>query len=56
MREHPDQAHLTYVRAEQLRTLAERTVGQALSLGYTAKEINAAFQAALAQWAKLKKG
>ncbi|MGB8644180.1 MAG: GntR family transcriptional regulator [Anaerolineae bacterium] len=55
VREHPNEAHLTYVREERLRTLAERTVGNALSLGYTEAEIRAAFQAALAHWAKLKK-
>ncbi len=55
VREHPDHAHLSYVRQEQLRTLAESTVGQALSLGYTEEEVRAALDAALAHWAKLKK-
>jgi GntR family transcriptional regulator len=55
VREHPDHAHLSYVRQEQLRTLAESTVGQALSLGYTKEEVHAALDAALAHWAKLKK-
>ncbi len=54
VREHPDEAHLAYVREEQLRTLAESTVGHALSLGYAEEEIRSAFQAALAHWAKLK--
>ncbi len=55
VREHPDHAHLNYVRLEQLRTLAESAVGQALSLGYTLEEVRAALDAALAHWAKLKK-
>ncbi len=55
VREHPDHAHLSYVRQEQLRTLAESTVGQALSLGYTKEEVRAALDAALAHWAKLQK-
>ncbi len=55
VREHPDQAHLSYVRQEQLRTLAESAVGHALSLGYTRSEIRAAFDAALAHWEKLSK-
>ncbi len=55
VREHPDHAHLSYVREEQLRTLAESIVGQALSLGYTQEEVHAALDAALAHWAKLKK-
>ncbi len=55
VREPPDQEHLTFIRQDQLRTLVERTVGHALSLGYTEGEIRSAFQAALAHWAKLKK-
>ncbi len=55
VREHPDHAHLSYVRQEQLRTLAESTVGQALSLGYSKEEVQAALEAALAHWARLKK-
>jgi GntR family transcriptional regulator len=55
VREHPDHAHLSYVRQEKLRTLAESTVGQALSLGYTNAEVRAALDAALDHWAKLSK-
>lgn len=55
VRERPDQDYLTHVRQEQLRTLAERTVGNALSLGYTEGEIRSALQAALTHWARLKK-
>ncbi len=55
VREHPDHTHLSYVRQEQLRTLAESTVGQALSLGYSKEEVRAALDGALAHWAKLKK-
>jgi GntR family transcriptional regulator len=55
VRDHPDHAHLSYVRHEKLRTLAESTVGQALSLGYTNEEVRAALDAALVHWAKLSK-
>ncbi len=55
VREHPDQAHLTHVRQEELRTLADSAIGQALSRGYSQEEVRAALDAALAHWAKLKK-
>ncbi len=55
VREHPDNVHLTRVRQEQLKTMMDSAVGKALSMGYSADEIQAAFDAALARWVRMKK-
>jgi GntR family transcriptional regulator len=55
VREHPDNVHLTRVRQEQLKSLMDNTVAKALSQGYTAEEIEAAFNAQLARWVRMKK-
>ncbi len=55
VREHPDNVHLTRVRQEQLKTMMDSAVGKALSMGYAADEIQAAFDAALARWVRMKK-
>lgn len=52
VRERPDNAHLTRVRQEQLKTLVASAVGKALSLGYTADEIREAFDAQMTRWAR----
>lgn len=55
VREHPDDAHLTRVRQEQLKAMMDTVVNKALSLGYTADEIKEAFDAQLARWVRMKK-
>ncbi len=55
VREHPDNVHLTRVRQEQLKTMMDSAVAKALSMGYAADEIQAAFDAALARWVRMKK-
>ncbi len=55
VRERPDNVHLTRVRQEQLKALMDNAVGKALSMGYTSDEIQAAFNAELARWARMKK-
>ena len=55
VREHPDNVHLTRVRQEQLKTMMDNTVAKALSQGYTAEEIEEAFNAQLARWVRMKK-
>jgi GntR family transcriptional regulator len=55
VREHPDNAHLNRVRQEQLKTMMDSAVTQALSLGYTANEVKEAFDAELARWVRVKK-
>jgi len=50
VRERPDDAHLARVRQEQLKTLIDGVVGNALSLGYTSDEIREAFDAQLSRW------
>jgi GntR family transcriptional regulator len=52
VRERPDNAHLTRVRQEQLKTLVDSAVGKALSLGYTADEIREAFDVQMTRWAR----
>ena len=52
VRERPDNAHLTRVRQEQLKTLVDSAVGKALSLGYTADEIRETFDAQMTRWTR----
>jgi GntR family transcriptional regulator len=52
VRERPDNAHLTRVRQEQLKTLLDSAVGKALSLGYTADEIRETFDAQMTRWTR----
>lgn len=54
VREHPDNAHLTRVRQEQLKGLMDGVIGKALSLGYPIDEVRNAFEAQLARWARQK--
>lgn len=54
VREHPDNAHLTRVRQEQLKGLMDGAIGKALSLGYPIDEVRNAFEAQLARWARQK--
>lgn len=55
VREHPDNVHLTRVRQEHLKSSMDNAIGKALSMGYTADEIEEAFNAQLARWARMKK-
>jgi len=50
VREHPDDAHLTQVRKDQLKAMMDNVVNNALSLGYPAEEIKEAFEVELARW------
>ncbi len=52
VREHPDEAHLAHLRQEQLNMMMDSVVNKALSLGYTPKEIKAAFEGEFAQWVR----
>lgn len=49
VREHPDDAHLAHVRKDQLKAMMDNVVNNALSLGYPAEEIRAAFELELAR-------
>jgi len=49
VREHPDDAHLTRVRRDQLKAMMDTVVNNALSLGYPAEEIKDALQVELAR-------
>ncbi len=55
VREHPDDAHLTRVRQEELKAMMDNVVTKALSLGYNADEVKEAFNAQLARWLRMKK-
>ncbi len=55
VREHPDDAHLTRVRQDQLKAMMDNVVTKALSLGYTSDEIKQSFDAQLARWVRMKK-
>ncbi|MDH7489380.1 MAG: GntR family transcriptional regulator [Anaerolineae bacterium] len=48
--EHPDEARLAAFRAEQLRQMMDHAILDALSLGYRAVEVRAAFLEQLARW------
>ncbi len=48
--EHPDEARLAAFRAEQLRQMMDHAILDALSLGYRAAEVRAAFLEQLARW------
>lgn len=55
VRERPNDVHLTRVRQEQLRTMLDGMIGQALSTGYTLDEIREMFDAQMVRWARQKK-
>jgi GntR family transcriptional regulator len=55
VREHPDDAHLTRVRQEELKAMMDNVVTKALSLGYNADEVKEAFNVQIARWVRLKK-
>jgi GntR family transcriptional regulator len=55
VREHPDEAHLSRVRQEQLKALMDGVVGKALSMGYTVDEVREAFDAQMTRWTRIKK-
>ncbi len=55
VREHPDEAHLSRVRQEQLKAMMDGVVGRAFSMGYTVDEVREAFDAQLARWTRMKK-
>jgi GntR family transcriptional regulator len=52
VRAHPDDAHLTQVRKDQLKAMMDTLVNNALSLGYPAEEIKEAFIVELARWVR----
>jgi len=52
VREHPDDVHLTKVRKDHLKAMMDNVVNNALSLGYPAEEIRAAFEIELARWVR----
>ncbi|MBI5030056.1 MAG: GntR family transcriptional regulator [Chloroflexi bacterium] len=55
VREHPDEAHLSRVRQEQLKAMMDGVVGKAFSMGYSVDEVREAFDAQLARWTRMKK-
>ena len=55
VREHPDVAHLSRVRQEQLKAMMDGVVGKALSMGYAVAEVRDAFDAQMARWTRMKK-
>jgi GntR family transcriptional regulator len=55
VRERPDEAHLSRMRADQLRALMDGVIGKALSTGYTVDEVRGAFDAELTRWSKDRK-
>lgn len=55
VREHPDNAHLTRVRKDQLKAMMDNVVNNALSLGYPAEEIKEAFEVELARWVRQRR-
>ena len=55
VREHPDEAHLSRVRQDQLKAMLDGVVGKALSMGYTADEVRETFDAQMARWTRMKK-
>jgi GntR family transcriptional regulator len=55
VREHPDDAHLTRVRQDELKAMMDNVVTKALSLGYNADEVKEAFNVQIARWVRLKK-
>ncbi len=55
VREHPDEAHLSRVRQDQLKAMMDSVVGKALSMGYTADEVRETFDAQMARWTRMKK-
>ncbi len=55
VREHPDEAHLSRVRQEQLKALMDGAVGKALSMGYTSGEVREAFDTQMTRWTRIKK-
>ncbi len=54
VRERPDDEHLAKVREEELRAMMDGVVGKALSMGYTAEQIRASFDAEFDRWKSLK--
>lgn len=52
VRQHPDDAHLTRIRQEQLQSMMDNVVNKALSLGYKSEEIKEAFEVELIQWVR----
>jgi hypothetical protein len=55
VRAHPDDAHLTRVRKDQLKAMMDDVVNNALSLGYPAEEIRVAFEVELARWVRQRR-
>ena len=55
VREHPDEAHLSRVRQEQLKALMDGVVSKALSMGYAIDEVREAFDTQITRWARIKK-
>jgi GntR family transcriptional regulator len=55
VREHPDEVHLTRVRKDQLKTMMDNVVSNALSLGYPVEEIKEAFEVELAHWIRQRR-
>lgn len=55
VREHPDEAHLSRVRQDQLKAMMDNVVGKAFSMGYTVDEVREAFDAQIARWTRMKK-
>jgi GntR family transcriptional regulator len=55
VREHPDEAHLSRVRQEQLKAMLDGALGKALSMGYTLDEVREIFDAQMTRWTRMKK-
>ncbi len=55
VREHPDDAHLTRIRKDQLKAMMDNVINNALSLGYPVEEIKEAFEIELARWIRQRR-
>jgi GntR family transcriptional regulator len=55
VREHPDEAHLSRVRQEQLKAMLDGVLNKTLSMGYTLDEVREIFDAQIARWTRIKK-
>jgi GntR family transcriptional regulator len=55
VREHPDDAHLARLRKDQLKSMMDNVINNALSLGYTTEEIKETFEGELASWIRQRR-
>jgi GntR family transcriptional regulator len=55
VREHPNDVHLRRVRKDQLKTMMDNVINNALSLGYQAEDIRGVFEIELAHWERQRR-